>query len=382
MDPKSIKKYKYVGNTISEDDITFEEHKHNNEKLTAVSNNGNFGNIGNGNIFTCENCKKKYKTRNGLWKHNKTCNKDCVVIDKAEYKKYKSYIKTLQENFVCESCDYITDIKCNYLKHIKSKKHQKNENIKNTKFYYCDICEKKYKTRSGLWKHVSKCNINTQKYINDNKEKKDKETKELLEIFTNYIKNNQEIQKELIESNKIIHKIIPNIGNNNNNNNSNNSISINVFLNEHCKDAINFTEFIKNISVSIEDIMKTYQLGYTEGLSNILMKNLQNMEITKRPIHCTDNKRLKFFIKDEDKWEKDNGEKIEKAITVVSHKQIKEMNTLKNENIDNFNKEDKYVDFISTLIGPTADEEIKRNKKEIVKLVGKEVSLKDAMIEL
>ena len=381
METKSIKKYKCDGNTKDIDDNTIEENNLQQEKMIASSHAGNIGNIGNGNNFACENCNNTYKTRNGLWKHKKICNSEFITINKEEYKKYKKYksfVKKSEETYICESCNYVTNVKCNYLKHIKSKKHKK-ENEK--KEFVCDKCEKIYKTRSGLWKHMSKCNENIQENKNVHREKKDNDTKELLEIFTDYMKNNQEIQKELIENNKIIHKIIPNIGNNNNNNNNNN-ISINVFLNEHCKDAINFTEFIKNISISIQDIVKTHKLGYTEGLSNILMKNLQNMETTKRPIHCTDNKRLKFFVKDEDKWEKDNGEKIEKAINVVSHKQIKEMQNLKNENNNDFNKEDNYINIVSTLIGPTTDEEINKNKKEIVKIVGREVSLKDAMIEL
>jgi len=174
----------------------------------------------------------------------------------------------------------------------------------------------------------------------------------------NMLKNQQETH------NKQISNIIPKIGNNN--------ISINVFLNEHCKDAINFSDFMKNISISPKDVIQTTEIGYIEGISIILMENLKKLETTMRPIHCSDKKRLQFYIKDENMWNKDNGEKVEQAINKISNKQAQEITQI------NLNS-DEYCDKILQVIGPSDQEQQKKNKKEIVKRIGENLCIKDAL---
>ena len=286
--------------------------------------------------------------------------------------------KTKNSMYFCEFCNYETSYKHHYEKHLTSKKHLKNtgQPPKNTVYYVCKHCNKKYKTRSGLWKHESKCLKqeiieNQVSNVERKVEKKEKEigNNELLKVFMDFMKTNQDVQQEMIN------KIIPKIGNNNNNNN----ISINVFLNEQCKDAINFSDFVNSIQVGVEDVLKTSEIGYSSGISHILMKNLMNLGAFKRPIHCTDNKRLQFIVKDENKWEKDTGVKMEKAITSVSHKQMQEIKKLEKEN--KIKEEEKYLNLISSAIGPIEEEHKKKNMKEIAKNMGKYLNIKEAMEE-
>jgi len=307
----------------------------------------------NGNI--CKLCLKVYKTRAGLWKHLKKCNKIKMTAKQKSIKSINEMETKEKNEYICNICDYYTSVKCNYEKHLVTKKHIKN-------------C---------VGGQINK----TDTIKSDNSKKENPDTTDLLKMFSEYVKNNEQVQKELIESNKrLIQDIIPNIGNNNNN--TNNNISINVFLNEHCKDAISFEEFIKNMQVTIEDVIKTNELGYIDGVSNIFMKNLQILDTKQRPIHCTDDKRMQFFIKEENNWGKDNGEKMEQAINVVSNKQLREVKKLETENKNYFEKEqEKYFSFMSNIMGPLEKEERKKQAKEILKNVGKEVSLKDITID-
>jgi len=286
--------------------------------------------------------------------------------------------KTKKTNmYFCKCCNYDTSYKHHYDKHLTSKKHLKNidNSSKNTVEYYCKKCNKKYKTRSGVWKHETKCLEQEiiEKQVSNVERKIEKRVKEignneLLKVFMDFMKTNQDVQQEMINN------IIPKIGNNNNNN-----ISINVFLNEQCKDAINFSDFVNSIQVGVEDVFKTNEIGYSSGISHILMKNLMNLGAFKRPIHCTDNKRLQFIVKDENKWEKDTGVKMEKAITSVSHKQMQEIKKLEKEN--KIKEEEKYLNLISSAIGPIEEEHKKKNMKEIAKNMGKYLNIKEAMDE-
>lgn len=286
--------------------------------------------------------------------------------------------KTKKTNmYFCKCCNYDTSYKHHYDKHLTSKKHLKNidNSSKNTVEYFCKKCNKKYKTRSGVWKHETKCLEQEiiEKQVSNVERKIEKRVKEignneLLKVFMDFMKTNQDVQQEMINN------IIPKIGNNNNNN-----ISINVFLNEQCKDAINFSDFVNSIQVGVEDVFKTNEIGYSSGISHILMKNLMNLGAFKRPIHCTDNKRLQFIVKDENKWEKDTGVKMEKAITSVSHKQMQEIKKLEKEN--KIKEEEKYLNLISSAIGPIEEEHKKKNMKEIAKNMGKYLNIKEAMDE-
>ena len=250
----------------------------------------------------------------------------------------KSPEKSLKK-YTCKLCDYSTchirDIK----KHFNTMKHQRklletggNQKVPIKKeLQVCSICNKTYLSKSGLWKHRKKCKplnhkihdnevINSKqlpKHIGDNNSTIIEEISKIgsEELVSLLIKQQRELEdknKEIIE----LYKKTATVNNNTNN------ISINIFLNEHCKDAMNLTEFVENLQLSLDDLNYTGKYGYSKGIANILIKNLGDIDPTSRPIHCTDKKRMQFYVKDEDKWGKDEGnKKIDKSISDVTLKQ-------------------------------------------------------------
>ena len=234
-----------------------------------------------------------------------------------------------RKDYKCESCDVICGKLSKWNKHISTMKHIKNVNIpeKRQTVFACVKCNKVYKSRGGLWNHESKCNhVETQlinRMLNDNIELRNfiiEQTKTIEKILI----QNTEIMSKSVDTNKIV---------NNNSVVNNNKFNINIFLNEQCKDAINFSDFVKNIEISREDLENTAQLGFVSGVSKILMDNLKQLGINERPIHCTDKKRETMYIKEENKWTKEpDDSKLQKAIQTVS---CKSMQTLQQWKLDN-----------------------------------------------
>ena len=234
--------------------------------------------------------------------------------------------------YYCKKCDYGTAKKCNFDTHILSRKHNlatihTDCQPKISSNFTCEVCNKEYKNRSGLWRHKQKCikpaeniieleeEIPKSEYIND--------------IISKLIKENQSMKDFMIEQNQEMIKIMVKNNNNTTNNNQtingnvNNKFNINLFLNDKCKDAMNFAEFIKNIEISHEDLENNAQLGFANGISKIIMDNLNQLSICDRPIHCSDVKREIMYIKDDDKWEKEEDtKKLTTAIQDVSRKSV------------------------------------------------------------
>jgi hypothetical protein len=193
--------------------------------------------------------------------------------------------------------------------------------------FHCE-CGKSYKHASSLSKHKSKC-----VYLQDEGAKK-YYTDEIIPtnnveiLLKNILQENKAIHQKndsILEENKILRQEIKNLklGNTMINSN-NNSFNINMFLNEKCKNAMNIEDFVEKIKLTLEDLQFTKENGYTKGISNIFIKNLNDMDITERPIHCSDQKRLQFYVKNENEWSKDkNNEKIDNSIQQVSVKQLK-----------------------------------------------------------
>jgi hypothetical protein len=243
-------------------------------------------------------------------------------------KRKKTHLK-----YYCKKCDYSSRNKTDFNRHLSTTKHkmETDGNILETiKTQLICLCGKTYKTRSGLFKHKKKCPSIVEKLdVSKNAKTKLIKSTNIDEQFMNV--NDQlkilEKKKELAELNlkiaeinqrQIVNQTI------NNTNNTNNNMTINLFINEHCKNAMNLTDFVDNVKVSLEDLLYTKNNGYVKGISNIFVKQLQDMEPTQRPIHCSDKKRLQFYVKDADKWEKDNShEKIDKTIDEITFKQIK-----------------------------------------------------------
>ena len=221
--------------------------------------------------------------------------------------------------FSCDFCHFNTCKKTDFNRHLLTIKHKSNtlataDNTKNEIIYTCDCCNKKFKDRSGLWRHKKKC------FANVDIEYKPSEPTEK-ELILMLIKQNT----QLIEQNASLVKngVNNSYSHNNNNNNSNNkTFNLQVFLNETCKDAMNITDFVNSIQLQLSDLEKVSEIGYTQGISNIIINNLNELDVTQRPVHCADKKREVIYIKDEDKWEKDNEDKLKmrKAIRRVADK--------------------------------------------------------------
>jgi DNA polymerase III alpha subunit (gram-positive type) len=244
-------------------------------------------------------------------------------------------------NHNCSYCNYTTNSKSSYDKHLLSEKHKKNISgePKDPK-HICSQCNKEYLNYNALWKHKKNCIV-----INDPQPENLQNTftpnliieilRENKEIQNVLIEQNKELQNKLLEQNAEHHKQIIEltskqmiVNNNNNNTNSNNTqnnhFNIQFFLNDTCKDAINIDQFIKDIQISISDLENVGNQGYVQGISDIIIKNMRTLGLTKRPMHCTDIKRETIYIKDADKWEKDSEgkPKIKNVISRVAKKNL------------------------------------------------------------
>ena len=231
--------------------------------------------------------------------------------------------KTLLKYF-CENCSFTTSNKKDYARHLLTDKHTKltNPTIINPikpHGYNC-ICGKSYKHSSSLCAHKHKCKFITDNEVNKVTENTNNDNNDLINYL---IKENQEFKKIILE---IVKKdTYNNTTNNNTHTNSHNkTFNLQFFLNEECKDAMNMSEFISSLQLKLSDLENVGKLGYVEGISNIIIKQLKDTDIYKRPLHCSDVKRETLYIKEEDKWEKDSPEntKMKKVIKTVDSKNI------------------------------------------------------------
>jgi len=280
--------------------------------------------------------------------------------------------------FVCNSCDYITSRKSQFDRHITTSKHKKSTNVnkkvqESSNTYDCE-CGKKYKERSGLWKHKNKnncCKLNESVILKtENSENSDKDD------LIHYLMNESKELKNLIL--EVLKNGTSNINNINNINSHNKSFNLQFFLNETCKNAMNITDFINSIKLQLSDLEKVGELGYVEGISNIILKNLNALDVTERPIHCTDKKRETMYIKDEDKWEKEDEKKIKlhKMVRKVANKNIDLISDFK-ELYPDWKKStsrvsDQFNKIVIESMGGPGDNEYE-NEEKIIKKIAKQV---------
>jgi hypothetical protein len=298
------------------------------------------------------------------------------------------YVKNAKNvEFNCEKCCFITCNKYDFKKHLRTSKHLKNiqmiqnDNQPTCKAYSC-ICGKKYKYCQGLSKHKIGCMQLNKKEIPDNfildivqqnKNFKDLIIEQNKQIILQY-EENQKLQKKLIE---IIseEKII----NNTTNNNTNNKFNLNFFLNEQCKDALNIMDFVSSLKIQLSDLENVGKIGYTEGISKIFIKGLQELDIFKRPVHCSDLKREILYVKDKDLWEKEkeSNDILKIAIKHIAHKNIKQLPIWIKENPASNDYETKqhsaYIQIVSESMGASTEEGDDDNYNKIIKNVAKEV---------
>ena len=290
--------------------------------------------------------------------------------------------------FCCNFCDYITSRKMNYNRHILSAKHQKhthgadlepifeqneqNEQIAN---FHC-LCGNKYKYSRGLAKHKKQCSI----FQNNAVETKEQITPELI---LKVIEQNKELTNIILQQNNTINKLCENsntiITNNTQINNSNKTFNLNLYLNETCKNAMNIDEFVDNIKLELEDLEYTGRKGYTEGITNIILKNLKRLKEYDRPLHCSDHKREVLYIKHNNTWnkEEDNKPILTRAIKAIANENIKQISCWKEKNPDCTNSDSKknnlYLKIVSNSMCGINKEETNKNINKIVSNVVKGV---------
>jgi hypothetical protein len=299
--------------------------------------------------------------------------------------------------FVCESCDFKCCKLSDWNRHIMTRKHKNTDEIltntdnftpKNAETFSCS-CGKLYKHRQSLFNHKKNCNfVNKTKMIID-VIKEDKNIQEyLMEQNKLLIEQLSQQNKQLMEQNTKLFEIAQNSnsGTINNTVNNNNKFNINVFLNETCKDAINLSDFVNQIQVSISDLEETGKLGYAEGISKIFIKNLNDIDLPQRPIHCSDSKRDVLYIKDDNQWTKDNEtkDKLTNAIKIVANKNIKQIPEWQKANPEYNNPEskqnDKYMKMICEVMSGSTKEEQQKNYNKIIKNISKEVVIDKANV--
>ena len=294
--------------------------------------------------------------------------------------------KNLQQ-FFCENCDYVSSKKSDFNKHLLTLKHKKLvnaskmlENASNHLLtpicrFNC-ICGKSYGHDSSYYRHKKICSFVENKIIDDDN------------IEPNYIKNvnNDPSDKELImmlikensEMRNMMMKVIENGTHNTTNNTTthtnshNKAFNLNFFLNETCKNAMNITDFVDSIKLQLSDLMDVGELGYVEGISKIIVKNLNNLDETERPIHCTDKKRETFYIKDQDKWEKEDEEKkkIKDTIKTIANKNIRLLPQFREKFPDYNNSSSKVSDKYEKIVIEAMVTDIEKDEK-IIKNISK-----------
>ena len=280
----------------------------------------------------------------------------------------------------CKFCDYECYRYCDWYRHLSTSKHNKRTqieqkpvtNIKSVNKIFTCYCGKEYKHRQGLWKHSKVCQVidDKPKYFSNNEE-----------LIQAVLKDNQEFKQLLIEQNtKIIELASKNtVINNTTNNNTTNNFNLHMFLNVQCKDALNITDFVDSLQLQIKDLEDTGRLGYVNGVANIFLNGLNGLDISKRPIHCSDLKRETIYIKDKDIWEKETDErnKLKLAIKKITSKNIKQIPIWQKENPEyndySSKKNDQYLKIVSNAMNGLTIEETQKNYDKIISKLAREV---------
>jgi hypothetical protein len=282
------------------------------------------------------------------------------------------------DKFLCEKCDFTCCKPSDWNRHIATRKHKdtykiltKNaENANDINTYVCK-CGNEYKHRQSLWNHKKKCEMN---------DMAQNQPKISTDVVLQILKQNDDLQKLLVEQTSKFMEIAKegkHIINSNNTNNTTNNFNLNLFLNEKCKDAINITDFVNSLVVTINDLEETARLGYAKGISKIFINGLKQLDIYKRPIHCSDLKREILYIKDQDNWSKDDDKThLLQAIKNVGNKNIKQISEWQKINPHFNNPEskqnDQYLSMLYNVMSGGSHEETSKNYNTIVRNIVKE----------
>ena len=301
----------------------------------------------------------------------------------------------IPKKFRCECCYYYTSNKKDYEKHLLTLKHQKVLDGSNVEvmevnkipIYTCE-CSKTFKTHGGLWKHKAKgCCVNNTNLVNNDTESDVKNgnnnSSDKDELINYLIKENQEFKNMILEivQKDSYNQSTTNTHSHSHNNNNNKTFNLNFFLNETCKDAMNMKDFIKSLEMSLPELEKMGEVGFAEGMSRVFVDRLNQLDVTKRPIHCSDVKREIIHIKDENKWEKDNAnlDRLRKIIKQLTIKNILKVDDWKKANQGcteyNSRKNEQYLRINMEAIGPVDDAETNRDFGKIIRRLAESTTI-------
>jgi len=308
--------------------------------------------------------------------------------------------------YYCKQCDYNTCNKKDFSKHNLTRKHQllinpKEKIPKSQQTHTCALCNKIYKHASSLCTHRKHCTGLSESDTIDNFEPSTINSQTIMDI----LKQNQDFKELMVEQNRQIHETHihlqntrnenmelhkqlisavsdnkPGYGNivNNTTNNNNQKFNLNFFLNTTCKDAINMTEFIQNMEVQMSELENIGHRGYVAGMTDLILNKLKGLDVSKRPMHCTDLKRETMYIKDQDRWDKDNTDKsqLRKAISLVAKKNYGKTIEWREHNPECLEIGSEKYDFcfnmMRNVLGDFEEEQIKLDNK-VIKNLAKEV---------
>ena len=323
---------------------------------------------------------------------------------------FESYLSPKVTKLSCEYCKYNCKKQSDLDKHLATTKHKLNtNNLKLTDTYFCNVCKHSFKSYSGLWHHKKKYHSQDKKEHGEHGygehgygeheygeheygEKDIKGEPSLATMFLEMMKQNEEFKQLLIEQNKQNQELqkqvveIASTANNNITNNTcisnttNNKFNLTLFLNETCKDAMNIQEFIDYVTVQHSDFENFGKMGYVEALTRIFLRNLMELEVHRRPIHCSDLKREVLYVKDNNVWVSDvTREKLIRTIKYIANKNVKQIPGWMDKNPDSKNTQtklhDKYMRMLCFSMGAKTEEEDQEYYKKIIRNVAKEVCI-------
>ena len=298
--------------------------------------------------------------------------------------------------FSCVCCDIKTNNKKDFKNHLLTAKHQKSAFV-NTLLteispispkieFQCEKCNKFYKSRVGLWKHKKFCieiSQDDENMVYASQTNDEITNKITPEMVLNVLEQNKELACLIIEQNKTILELSKNscnVINSNNINSNNKTFNLQFFLNETCKDAMNIMDFVDSLKLQLTDLENVGKVGYIEGITNIIVKNLQALDINKRPVHCIDKKRETIYVKDDNRWEKESEKKnkLRRAIKRVANKNQRLLSKYKEEHPGCNFSESKYADQYSKIVieamGGGGDNDLEKEDK-IIQKIAKEVAI-------
>ena len=283
----------------------------------------------------------------------------------------------IAKEYCCEICDYTTGNLFDFNKHKATRIHKRKQMETNRKQkgaspgLWCEICGRSYKSRAGLWKHHK---------VHNNPPQNPPETQS---------QSTADLRAEIMEMMKLI---LDRLGNNinnsynnttNNNTTNNNNLTVNFFLNETCKNAINMSELMANFIPSIDEVFAITDTTYAKHTASLFINMIKNLDPTERPIHCSDLKRNHYYVKNNDIWMKDDsGEKLVNAFTQMETKQIQQLKEWEKENpdwIDDDKKSTQYLKTLNQILGGNNEKDYEKNKKEAARIINENISLKTAM---